>query len=172
MLTRVAILDGLTPAVAAWLQDLAPAAGRALLKGGRLIRRTAVANVRSAFRRTGSNRTGGGPRGIRMRLDKSASLLTLRIWHGSGILAAHELGSTVSAADIRPVRRRVLAWGGPPGGPHTHFARSARRPAFTLRRRATLQPAYPPNAQAVLDVLEAEYAKLLAAAPPAVRHAS
>lgn len=169
MLTRIGLLDGLTPAVAAWLKDLNPAAGRALLKSGRLIRRTAVANVRAAFRRTGKHRTFGGQRGIRMRLDQQAGIRTLRIWHGSGVLAAHELGSTVPPATIRPVRRRVLAWGGPPGGPHTHFSRVVQRRGFTLRRRPTLIPAYDANAAAVLQLLETEYQALLDTAPPELR---
>jgi hypothetical protein len=169
MLTRIALLDELTPAVAAWLKDLNPAAGRALLKAGRVIRKQAVANVRTTFRRTGRNRTGQGQRGIRMRLDQSAGIRTVRIWHGSGILAAHELGSTIPPTTLRPIRRRVLAWGGPPGGPHTHFAMVITRRGFTLRKRATLFPAYQAQAQAVLDTVEAEYAALLAQAPPALR---
>ncbi len=169
MITRIGIVDGLTPAVAAWLKDLNPAAGRALMKGGRLIRRTAVANIVAAFRRTGRNRTRGGQRGIRMRMDQSAGIRTLRIWHGSGILAAHELGSSIPAMTVRPRTRRVLAWGGPPGGPHTNFAREVTRRGFTLRRRPTLTPAYTAQAAAVLALLETEYQTLLNTAPPAVR---
>lgn len=169
MLTRVALLNGLTPAVAAWLKDLNPASGRALLKAGRLIRKAAVANVTARFRRTGRNRTGRGQRGIRLRLDQSAGIRTVRIWHGSGILAAHELGSTIPPTTLRPVRRRVLAWGGPPGGPHTAFATLVTRRAFTLRQRPTLIPAYQANADAILQTLEQEYAKVLAQAPPAVK---
>jgi hypothetical protein len=128
-----------------------------------------VANVRAAFRRTGRNRTHGGQRGIRMRLDTSAGIRTLKIWHGSGILAAQELGSTIPAMTVRPRTRRVLAWGGPPGGPHTNFAREVTRRGFTLRRRPTLTPAYQAEAAHVLQILEAEYQKVLNLAPPAVR---
>jgi hypothetical protein len=166
---RIGILDELTPAVAAWLQDMNPAAGRALLKAGRVIRRAAVLNVRAMFRRTGKNRTLTGQRGIKVRADKSASIRTVRVWHGSGILAAHELGSTVPPTTIRPVSRRVLGWGGPPGGPHTHFSRVVTRRGFTLRRRPTLVPAYTQASASVLELLEAEYAKVLALAPPAMR---
>ena len=159
----------LTPAVAAWLKDLNPASGRALVKAGRVIRKAAVVNVRAAFRRTGQNRTLTGQRGIKLRQDQAAGIRTVRVWHGSGILAAHELGSTVPPATIRPRGRRVLAWGGPRGGPHTHFARVLTRRAFTLPRRPTLTPAYEANANVVVQLLEAEYQKVLALAPPAVR---
>jgi hypothetical protein len=169
MITRVGLVDGLTPAVAAWLQDLNPAAGRALLKAGRVIRRAALLNVRAEFRRTGQNRTGVGQRGIKVRQDQAAGIRSVRVWHGSGILAAHELGSTIPAITIRPTSRRVLAWGGPRGGPHTHFSRVLSRRAFTLPRRPTLGPAYQANASAVLTLLEAEYQKVLNLAPPAVR---
>jgi hypothetical protein len=169
MLTRVGLVDGLTPAVAAWLKDLNPAAGRALLKAGRLIRRTAVGNVRASFQRTGLNRTLTGQRGIKIRADQAAGIRTVRVWHGSGILAAHELGSTIPPTTLRPVSRRVLAWGGPPGGPHTQFSRGHTRRAFTLRTRPTLTPAYQAQAGAVLTLLEAEYAKVLAQAPPALQ---
>lgn len=165
MITRVGLIDGLTPAVAAWLKDLNPAASRALLKAGRVIRRAAVQNVQASFRRTGRTRTGTGQRMIKVRADQAAGIRTVRIWHGSGILAAHELGSTVPPATLR----RVLAWGGPPGGPHTQFRRVATRRSYTLRRRPTLTPAYEANAAAVLTILEAEYATVLAQAPPEVR---
>jgi hypothetical protein len=168
MLTRVGILDALTPAVAAWLQDMNPGSARALRRAGLLIRRAAVANIRGAFRRTGRNRTFGGQRGVKLRLDQSGGIRTLRIWHSSGILAAHELGSTVPAVTIRPTGKRVLAWGGPPGGPHTQFARVIHRRGFTLRRRPTLGPAYASNASAVYEFLEAEYQRVLNQAPPAV----
>ena len=95
MIVRVGLVDGLTPAVAAWLKDLNPGASRALLKAGRLIRRAAVLNVRTQFRRTGQNRTGTGQRCIKVRGDQAAGVRSVRVWHGSGILAAHELGSTV-----------------------------------------------------------------------------
>lgn len=169
MITRVGLVDGLTPAVAAWLKDLNPASSRALVKAGRVIRRAAVLNVRAQFKRTGQQRTGTGQRGIKLRADQAAGIRTVRIWHGSGILAAHELGSTVPPATIRPTTRRVLAWGGPRGGPHTHFARVLTRRAFTLPRRPTLLPAYEANASAVLTLLEAEYQTVLNQAPPAVR---
>ena len=169
MITRIGLIDGLTPAVAAWLKDLNPAASRALLKAGRVIRRAALLNVRAQFKRTGQSRTGTGHRGIKIRADQAASIRTVRVWHGSGILAAHELGSTVPGITIRPTSRRVLAWGGPRGGPHTHFARVLTRRAFTLPRRPTLLPAYEANASAVLTLLEAEYQKVIDVAPPALR---
>jgi hypothetical protein len=169
MITRVGLIDGLTPAVAAWLKDLNPGATRALMKAGRLIRRAAVLNVRTQFKRTGQSRTGTGQRGIKVRGDQAAGLRVVRIWHSQGILAAHELGSTVPPVTIRPTRGRVLAWGGPRGGPHTGFARVVSRRAFTLPRRPTLLPAYETNAGAVLQLLEAEYQKLLDTAPPALR---
>jgi hypothetical protein len=168
VITQVGLIDGLTPAVAAWLQDLNPASGRALLKAGRLIRRDAVRNVNAMFRRTGKNRTLTGVRGIKVRRDQAAGVHTVRIWHGSGILAAHELGATIPPVTIRPVTRRVLGWGGTPGQ-RLHFAREVQRRSFTLRKRRTLEPAYLANTHAVLDLLEAEYAKVLALAPPELR---
>lgn len=168
MVTRVGLVDGLTPAVAAWLKDLNPAAGRALLKAGRLIRREAVKNVGAMFRRTGRNRTFGGSRGIKVRQDQAAGIRTVRVWHGSGILAAHELGSTIPALTIKPRNHRVLAWGGTPGA-REHFARVVSRRSFTLRKRRTLEPAYLAQASAVLDLLEAEYQALLDMAPPALK---
>jgi hypothetical protein len=168
MITRVGLIDGLTPAVAAWLQDLNPAAGRALLKAGRVIRRAALLNVRAMFRRSGFDRTGGSSRRIKIRQDKSAGIRTVRVWHGSGILAAHELGSTIPAITLRPTTKRVLAWGGTPGH-REHFSRIVSRRAFTLPRRPTLLPAYETNASAVLTLLEEEYQRVLNQAPPAVR---
>lgn len=168
MITRVGILDELTPAVAAWLQDLNPAAGRALLKAGRVIRRAAVLNVRAMFKRTGFDRTGGTARRIKIRQDKAAGLRTVRIWHGSGILAAHELGSTIPAITLRPTTKRVLAWGGTPTA-REHFSRIVSRRSFTLPRRPTLLPAYQTNASAVLTLLEEEYQRVLNQAPPEVR---
>ena len=168
MITRVGLVDELTPAVAAWIQDLNPAAGRALVKGGRLIRRAAVRNVQAMFQRTGGNRTLVGMRGIKVRLDQAAGIHTARVWHGSGILAAHELGSTIPPTTLRPVSRRVLGWGGTPGK-RERFARVIHRRAFTLRKRRTLLPAYEANVHAVTDLLEAEYAKVLALTPPAIR---
>ena len=169
MITRVALVDEVTPAVAAWIQDLNPAAGRALLKGGRLIRRAAVQNVQAMFKRTGRNRTLTGQRGIKVRQDQSAGIRVVRVWHGMGILAAHELGSTIPPTIIRPKNRRVLAWGGV-GRQHTHFRTGEwQRRSFTLRKRRTLEPAYQANQHAVLELLEAEYEKLLALAPPALR---
>jgi hypothetical protein len=50
-----------------------------------------------------------------------------------------------------------------------HFAREVQRRSFTLRKRRTLEPAYLANTHAVLDLLEAEYAKVLATAPPELR---
>jgi hypothetical protein len=168
VITRVGILDELTPAVAAWQQDLNPAAGRALLRWGRLMRRQAVRNVNAMFQRTGRNRTLTGVRGIKVRQDQAAGIRTVRIWHGSGILAAHELGATIPPVTIRPVTRRVLGWGGTPAQ-RLHFAREVQRRSFTLRKRRTLEPAYLATASAGVDLLEEEYAKLLALAPPALR---
>jgi hypothetical protein len=165
MITQVGLIDGLTPAVAAWLKDLNPAAGRALLKAGRLIRRDAVRNVNAMFQRTGRNRTLAGVRGIKVRRDQAAGVHTVRIWHGSGILAAHELGATIPPVTIKPMTRRVLGWGGTPAK-RLHFAREVQRRSFTLRKRRTLEPAYLANTHAVLDLLEAEYEKVLATAPP------
>jgi hypothetical protein len=169
MLTRVTVLDGLTPAAAAWVKDLNPASGRALLQGARLIRRTAVQNIQATFKRTGRNRTGRGQRGLKIRSDQQAGIRTVRIWHGSGILAAQELGSTVPPVTIRPVKGRVLGWGGPPGE-YTRFARFVHRRGFTLRRRATLEPAYQTQAAAVIQTLEAEYQKVLDTVPPALKY--
>jgi len=169
MLTRVTVLDGLTPAAAAWVKDLNPASGRALLQGARLIRRTAVQNIQATFKRTGRNRTGRGQRGLKIRSDQQAGIRTVRIWHGSGILAAQELGSTVPPVTIRPVKGHVLGWGGPPGE-FTRFARFVHRRGFTLRRRATLEPAYETQAVAVIAGLEAEYQKVLDTVPPALKY--
>jgi hypothetical protein len=169
MLTRVTVLDGLTSAAAAWAKDLNPASGRALLQGARLIRRTAVQNIQATFKRTGRNRTGRGQRGLKIRSDQQAGIRTVRIWHGSGILAAQELGSTVPPVTIRPVKGRVLGWGGPPGE-FTRFARFVHRRGFTLRRRATLGPAYETQAAAVIAGLEAEYQKVLDTVPPALKY--
>jgi hypothetical protein len=168
MITRVGLVDELTPAVAAWIQDLNPAAGRALGKAGRAIRKAAVRNVEAMFHRTGRNRTLAGVRGIKVRLDQAAGIRTVRIWHGMGILAAHELGSTVPAITIRPKNRRILGWGGTPAQRES-FAPIVERRAFTLRKRRTLEPAYLANTHLVYDLLEEEYAKVLALAPPAVR---
>jgi hypothetical protein len=164
----VGLIDGLTSAVAAWLTDLNPASGRALMKAGRLIRRNAVRNVNAMFRRTGRNRTLTGMRGIKVRRDQAAGIQTVRIWHGSGILAAHELGATIPPMTIRPVTRRVLGWGGTPGQ-RLHFAREVQRRSFTLRKRRTLEPAYLATTHGVPELLEAEYAKTLALAPPELR---
>lgn len=167
MITRVAVLDGVSPAVAAWLTDLNPGSRRTLLKAGRLIRESAKDVARASFGRSGRNRVLKGSYGIKLKESRDAGVPAVRIWHGSGILAAHELGSTIPAATMAPTRRRVLAWGGPVGGPHTHFSRGHRRRAFTLRRRPTLEPAYTQNAAAVLQLLEQEYARILAQAPAA-----
>jgi hypothetical protein len=175
MLTRVAVIDELTPAAAAWVKDLNPASGRALIKSARLIRRTALQNIQATFKRTGRNRTGtrgsqrGGQRGLKIRTDQQAGIRTVRIWHGSGILAAQELGSTVPPVTIRPVKGKVLGWGGPPGE-YTRFARFVHRRGFTLRRRATLEPAYETQAAAVIEDLEQEYQKVLDTVPPALKY--
>jgi len=182
MIVRVALLDELTPAVAAWIADINPGAKRALIKAGTLIRRRALQNIQATFRRTGENRTelgtpgkkarrsgvrgGAAMRGLRMRFDVSATIPSVRVWHGSGILAAHELGSTIPPATLKPDTRRVLGWGGPPGGKQTEFSRGHRRRAFTLPRRPTLIPAYEANATAVLELIENEYEKVLN--PPSV----
>jgi hypothetical protein len=169
VITRVGLVDELTPAVAAWIKDLNPAAGRALLKAGRVIRRAALVNVRGMFNRTGRRRTEPtAQRGLRLRMDQAAGLRTVRVWHGSGILAAHELGSTIPPITLRPVSRRALAWGGT-ADRRERFARVIHRRGFTLRKRRTLEPAYLANASAVLDLLEEEYEKVLALAPPALR---
>jgi hypothetical protein len=172
MLTRVTVLDGLTPAAAAWVKDLNPASGRALAKDARLIRRTALQNIQATFRRTGRNRTGRGQRGLKIRMDQQAGIRTVRIWHGSGILAAQELGSTVPPVTIRRTglgKHAVLGWGGPPGE-YTRFARFVHRRGFTLRRRATLEPAYQTQAAAVIAGLETEYQKVLDTVPPALKY--
>jgi hypothetical protein len=168
VITRVALVDEVTPAVGAWIQDLNPAAGRALMKAGRVIRRQAVRNIQGMFQRTGLRHTELRNRGVRIRMDQAASLRTVRIWHGSGILAAHELGATIPAITINTVNRRVLGWGGTPQK-RERFAAVVHRRAFTLRKRRTLEPAYLANAARVVDLLEEEYEKVLALAPPAVR---
>ena len=169
MITRVALVDEVTPAVAAWIQDLNPAAGRALLRAGRVIRRAAIKNVRAMFKRTGRNRTLEGMRGIKVREDRAAGIRVVRVWHGMGLLAAQELGATIPPTTIRPKTMRVLGWGGV-GRQHTHFRTGEfQRRSFTLRKRRTLEPAYYANLHAVPELLEAEYEKLLALAPPALR---
>src|SRR4029453_14206087 len=84
VITRVGILDELTPAVAAGEQDWNPAAGRALLRWGRLMRRQAVRNVNAMFQRTGRNRTLTGVRGIKVRQDQAGGIRTGRIPHRAG----------------------------------------------------------------------------------------
>ena len=163
---RVAILDEVTPAAALWLKDLNPASGRALLHAAYLIRKTAVQNIQASFKRTGRNRTGGGQRGLKVRMDQQGGIRTVRIWHGSGILAAHELGSTVPARTFPPRRRLVLGKAG--------VGRIVERPGytvrgFTLRRRATLEPAYQAQAEAVIRLLDDEYQKVFDTVPPALR---
>ena len=156
MITRIGILDELTPAVAAWQAGISPGARRALLQGARLVRATALQNIRTLFRRTGRNRTGKGQRGLKIRADQQGGISTVRIWQSSGILAAQELGSRVPDAVIRqrhgtPLRKAIF------------------RPGFTLPRRPFLEPAYRAQAGAIIAGLEAEYARLLATTPPALR---
>lgn len=170
-LIQVGILDGLTPAVQRWVTDLNPGSRRALMDAGRRVADSARDYARSTFRRTGRNRVLKGDYGIKVAESRAAGIPAVRIWHSSGLLAAHELGSTIPAATLAPTRKRVLAWGGPPGGPHTHFSRGHSRRAFTLRRRPTLEPAYEYNAETVLQILEREYQAILDQAPPAVRTA-
>ena len=117
---------------------------------------------------TGRQRVKIPTRGIRIKLDQAAGLRTVRIWHGSGILAAHELGASIPPTTIRPVNRRVLGWGGTPAKRES-FAAIVNRRGFTLRKRRTLEPAYYAQANAVLEILEAEYQKVLDTVPPALK---
>jgi hypothetical protein len=166
-MVRVGITENVTPALKAWLEGTAPAAGRALLKSARLIRTQALQNIRSTFKRTGRNRTGGGMRGLRLKSDQSAGIRTVRLWHGSGLLAAHELGSAVPGATIRPRRVRVLRWTNRDGT--VGYARQITRSGFTLKRRPTLVPAYTAMADKIVPLLEAEYQALLDKAPESLR---
>jgi len=166
-LIHVGVLDDLTPTLAQWLTDWSPAAQRALRRFGRLVRTSANANLNAMLGRSGRNRTSHkGGRGavfsVRQIAGQGGSLW---IWPPSGILAAHELGATIPGGEIRPTRRQVLAWGGPPGGPHTHFAPVVRRAARTLRRRPWLSRAYATHQAALPAILEAEYQQALNAGP-------
>jgi hypothetical protein len=168
VITRIAILDELTPAVSAWLTDLNPASRRALMKGGRLVRRAALRNITAMFKRTGRQRTGTGMRGLKVRGDVQAGIATVRVWHGQGLLAAHELGSTIPPTTIRPRAKRVLGWGGT-AAKHTEFSRVITRRGFTLRRRATLEPAYRANAETIIELMNTEYQTLLDTVPEPLR---
>jgi hypothetical protein len=164
MRISLAIVDQVRPAVAAWLQGMSPTAVAALRGATRLITHAAVRHAQAQLRRRTGKRAPLAVRSlgtqIQSRLGGHPFAL---IWWRRGILAAHEIGATVPPAALRPRNRKVLAWGGPPGGPHTHFSRGHRRGGFTLRKRPMLEPAYREQEAAVLALFDAEYQKVFAA---------
>lgn len=160
----LSIVDHVRPAVAAWLEAMTPTALSALRKGSNVIARASVANMPRQLRRRTGQRLPFERRAIRVRIERRVGGHPFAaISWAFGIAAALELGATIPPAPIRPWRRKVLAWGGPPGGPHTAFARQVHRPAFTLRKRPMLEPAYQQNEAEVLALFDAEYQKVFAA---------
>jgi hypothetical protein len=165
MRISLAIVDQVRPAVAAWLKEMTPTGLSVLRRASNLLARGAVANMPRQLRRRTGPRLPFERRAVRVRIERRVGGHPFAsISWAFGIAAALELGATIPAVTLRPWRRTVLAWGGPPGGKqHTAFSRGHTRPAFTLRRRPMLEPAYQQNEAAVLAMFDEAYEKTFAA---------
>ena len=172
---HVALTDGLSPAAKRWLEQMSPAALRGLRRIGGIVIRKARQNARTMLHQ----RTGIGLRGIRLKVDARAGNPRVIIWPSAAkglgqrgrqaaTMAAHELGSAIPAATIRPksrhgagIRGPALGWGGPPGGPHARFARVVHRPGFRLPRRPWLSSALQETQGQFVPAIEAMYQAML-----------
>lgn len=159
----LALTDHLRPAVAEWLTAMTPTGVAALRSATTLIRRRTVGHMRAQLRRRTGKRAPLRASSVGTKVDRmTGGHPYALLWFKRGILAAHELGSTIPGGVERPRQKKILAWGGPPGGPHTHFARAVSRPTRTLRRRPMLVPAYQQSEAEVLALLDAAYQQAFA----------
>jgi hypothetical protein len=153
MVPKVAVFDSVSPQIRRWSEQLSPGVVRAWRRAiirGRL-------EARASMDRFVGRRSGLGRRGVRARVRRTAAGLTAEIWPSVGYMAAHELGSTVPAATIRPTKAKVLAF---TVGGEKRFARVVHRPAFTLPRRPWATAAVPAVERAAVEALETEMAKV------------
>ncbi len=152
-LYRVALEESLTPRLDAYLDESS--------KGAVRIMRTAAGKVRSLLRISADRylrrRSGAGRRGIRALVTRTATGPVAIVWPSVGYLAAHELGSTIPAVEIRPRQARQLAW---QVAGEWRYARVVRRPAFSLPRRPWMTAAEPQAQRVMVETLQAEYDKI------------
>ena len=160
----MALKDELRPEVIRWLEGLSATALRGLNRAAIRIRRQTVINMRAQLRRRTGKRAPLVAESVRIKVERRLGAHPYaQLSFKRGILAAHELGSTIPGGVTRPRFKKILAWGGTPGGTdHIHFAREVHRPTRTLRRRPMLEPAYYTVEPEVLAFLDEEYQRTFA----------
>lgn len=162
MKLQVALVDELRPAVAEWLASMTPAGMAALRRASKIVVGRTVDHMRAQLHVRTGRRAPLVARSLGVKIDRrTGGHPYATIWFRRGILAAHELGSTIPGGLVRPRRAKVLAWGGAPGA-REHFARSVMRPTRTLRRRPMLEPALRQSEAEILQEITSAYDEVFA----------
>jgi hypothetical protein len=158
MRISVALVDELRPAIAEWLAQMTPTGVAALRRASKIIVAHTVEQMQGALGHHSGKRAPKVAKSMGVQVDRrSGGHPFAMIWFKRGILAAHEIGATIPGGVERPREKKVMAWGGPPGGPHTHFAKTVTRRTRTLRRRPMLEPGYRRSEAEVLQELTSSY---------------
>src|SRR5262245_23981651 len=125
MQIRMTLAENLRPEILRWLEGMSPTAISALRAASRLITHRAVAHmIVQLLLRTGKLLP-FSVRSLATRITRTGGHPYATIWWKRGIAAAHEIGATIPAKEIRPRRARVLRF---QAGGQVRFAQFARIP--------------------------------------------